>query len=312
MKIREIILEAPQQMPNFGTAGQSYNVNYNTAATPAKAAKSTAKATKLKAGPKGLSVNVNGNYTTTSPSAALQNLAPTKVAAAKTVKESMWSKFTGTKIGKILTSKYVGPFLIWLDDMSSINELWNAGAFNDHGNKAGEVAQQVRTYYTQLLVTRMGTMWVAWGTAMALTGGAVRGLIMLIPGFGWLANVAAVVAQLAVYAALNSEVVQKFLTFTILENLAPEWVNDITYGVARTVGGAGSQVGEFITQLKKKFVTKAPDAAAATAKAAPGVVKDAEAAIKNTGTAIKNTAKDAINPSTSEPTRSMSDLAKEL
>jgi hypothetical protein len=200
--------------------------------------------------------------------------------------------------------------------MTSINELWNAGALNDHGDKAGEVAQQLRTYYTQLMITRMATMWVAWGTAMALTGGAVRGLIMLIPGFGWLANVAAVVAQLAVYAALNSEVVQKFLTFTILENLAPEWVNDITYGVARTVGGAGSQVGEFITQLKKKFVTKAPDAAkdaaAATAKAAPGVVKDAGAAIKNTGTAIKNTAKDAINPSTSEPTRSMSDLAKEL
>jgi hypothetical protein len=309
MKIREIILEAPQQMPNFGTAGQSYNVNYNTAAAPAKAAKSTAKATKLKAGPKGLSVNVNGKYNITSPSAALQQIAPTKVAAVAAEKASRWQKFSGSKRGRIFTSKYLGPILIWLDDMFSINELWAAGAFNDHGDKAGEVAQQLRTYYTQLLITRGATMWVAWGTASLATGMAVRGLIMLIPGFGWLAGIASFAAQAVVYAALNSEVVQKYLTFTILENLAPEMVNDITYGLSRSLGGSTAALGGFISELKKKFLKQAPDAAkdaaVATVKAVPGIVKDA-------GAAIKNTAKSAVSPATSEPTRSMADLAKEL
>ena len=309
MKIREIILEAPQQMPNFGTAGQQYNVNYNTAATPAKTTKRTAKATKLKAGPKGLSVNVNGKYTNTSPSAALQQVAPTKVTAVAAEKASRWQKFSASKLGRIFTSKYLGPILIWLDDMLSINELWAAGAFNDHGDKAGEVAQQLRAYYTQLLITRGATMWVAWGTASLAAGTAVRGLIMLIPGFGWLAGIASFAAQAVVYAALNSEAVQKYLTFTILENLAPEMVNDITYGLARSLGGSTAVLGGFISQLKKKFLSQSPeiakDAAVATAKAVPGIATDA-------GAAIKNTAKSAINPAASEPTISKADLANKL
>jgi hypothetical protein len=320
MKIREIILEAPQQMPNFGTAGQQYNVNYTTAATPPakKSSKGTNKSTKLKAGPKGLSININGNYTATSPTAALQQVAPNRVAAASQSKESKWKKFQQSRPFKIFGLKTLGPFLIWLEDMSSINELWEAGAFNDHGNKAGEVAQQVRTYYTQLLITRGATMWVAWGTASFATGMAVRGLMALIPGLGWLAGLASFVAQAAVYFILNMEVVQKYLTFTILENLVPEWINDPVYGIAKTLGGFGALVDGALSRAYRKFVSQATDTAKDVAdkavKAGPGVAKDAGAAIKNTASTVAKDAKSVVSPSSqpAQPLGSMSDLAKDL
>lgn len=296
MKVNEIILEAPQ-VPNFGTAGQSYNVNYNlnTGKAPVKgAAPST---TKFSVGSNGLLANVNGKPTPFSPKDALQKFASGRVAAAKKVSGSLWKSFTGHKLFRFFTNKYLGPFVIWLDDMSSINELFDAGMFNDHGDKAGQVAQQLRTYYTQLLITRMGTMWVAWGTASMATGMAVRALVALIPGIGWLANIAAFAAQAVVYALLNTEAVQKFLTFKILENLAPEWVNDPIYGVARVVGAAGSTVPAYVTQLKKKYLGSDGDKSTAQPS------KD-----------TKPAATPAAKPSTPSPSGDVSgaDLAKEL
>jgi len=86
-------------------------------------------------------------------------------------------------------------------------------------------------------------------------------------------------------------------------------VNDITYGLARSLGGSTAVLGGFISQLKKKFLSQSPeiakDAAVATAKAVPGIATDA-------GAAIKNTAKSAINPAASEPTISKADLANKL
>ena len=259
MKVTEIILEAPQtpQVPNFGTAGQNYNVTYNTTPggkTPTKGAKSSTGGTKFSVGPNGLMANVNGKPTPFSPKDALKKFAANRVASAQKTSGSLWKAFTNSKIFRFFGNKYLGPFLIWLDDMSSINELYDEGMFNDHGDKAGEVTQQLRTYYTQLLITRMGTMWVAWGTASFATGMAVRALVALIPGLGWLANIAAFAAQAVVYALLNTEAVQKFITLKILENLAPEWVNDPIYGVARVVGAAGSTVPAYVTQLKKKYL----------------------------------------------------------
>lgn len=256
MKVSEIILEAPQ-IPNFGTAGQQYNVNYNvnTGTKPSgKTATPKTGGTKFSIGPNGLMTNVNGKPTPISPKDALSRFAAKRVAAAQKTSSGLWKTFTNTPVFKFFTNKYLGPFLLWLDDMSAINELWDAGMFNDHGSKAGEVAQQVRTYYTQLLISRMGTMWVAWGAASFATGMAVRALVALIPGLGWLANIAAFAAQLVVYGLLNSETVQKFLTFKVLENLVPEWINDPVYGIARTLGGAGSAVPAYVSQLKKKYL----------------------------------------------------------
>jgi len=339
MKVSEIILEAPQtgtnafsQMANQlgggksstgGTTnttptGKTHTANPNNPnnASPKKTTPSKKKPTKFSAGPKGLVSNAGGKSTSVSPKDALKTAAPDKVAVAEKVSGGKWEKFKATKPFKMFGLKTLGPFLIWLDDMSSINELWDAGAFNDHGDKAGEVVQQLRTYYTQLLITRMGTMWVVWGSASFVTGMAVRALVALIPGLGWLANLAAVVAQGAVYLLLNSEVVQKYLTFTILENLAPDWMSNSAYGIARVFGGVGGLIGPYITKLKDKFAKEAPEVAKAVPGAAANVAKDAANAVKNTGSTVAKDGATAVknigSAPAAEPLGAMSDLAKDL
>lgn len=327
MKVSEIILEAPQTGANAFSqmANQLGNTTSSTGGkTSSSSTGKTHKANpnnpnksgttkKFSVGSKGLVSNAGGKQTSVSPKDALKSTAPDKVAVAQTASKSIWSKFTGTKIFRFVTNKYLGPVVIWLDDMSSINELWDAGAFNDHGDKAGEVAQQLRTYYTQLLITRMATMWVAWGTASFATGMAVRGLVALIPGLGWLANLAAFAAQAVVYALLNTEAVQKYLTFKILENLVPEWINDPVYGFARVFGAVGSTVPAYITQLKKKWLSKGPEAAKDAANAAPGAVANVA---RDAANAVKNTGKAAVSPSASPSSDddgiSGADLAKKL
>ncbi len=270
--------------------------------------------TRFSVGPSGLVSNEGGKSAPISPKDALKAAAPERVSVAQKVSSGLWNKFTNTTLFRLFTNKYLGPIAIWLDDMSHINELYDAGMFNDHGDKAGEVSQQLRTYYTQLFFTRMGTMWVAWGAASLATGAAVRGLVALIPGLGWLANIAAFAAQGVVYALLNYEPVQKFLTLKVLENIVPEWINNPIYGIARVVGASGSMVPAYITKLKDKFLKSAPEVAKSAAQAAPGaaanLARDAATAVKNTGSAITTPAAPSA-PSTGR-TISGADLAKEL
>jgi hypothetical protein len=287
MKVSDIILEAPQTKSSGKSSGGQKAFSQMT--------------TQLSASSKGLMSNVNGTPTSTSPTNALKTFASDKVAAAQSASKSMWSKFTSSKIFRFFGNKYLGPFVIWLDDMSSINMLFDAGAFNDHGNKAGEVTQQLRTYYTQLLISRMATMWVAWGAASFATGAAVRGLVALIPGLGWLANLAAAVAQVAVYALLNTETVQKYLTFKILENLVPEWINDPIYGFARVFGAVGSTVPAYITQLKRKYIGNGDEKSADASQTKP-----------STSSAPKAEPKGQPSPAADDDGISGADLAKKL
>jgi hypothetical protein len=294
MKIREIILEAPQQMPNFGTAGQSYNVNYKLggATTPAKgAAPVTPPKVDLK----------------TRPTDILSKILPDKVEKAKLTAAKSWNALKADRMYRLFGAKLLAPILIWLDDMSAINVLWEEGQFNNHGNKAGEVAQQMRTAHTQLLFSRMATGYLAWFAVAKATGGAARALIFLIPGLGWLAGTASFVAQAAMFVLLQSDAVQKFITLQIIENIPH--VNDLTHSAAKVVaGGVGVWVPQFINKLKKKYTGAAAD----TASSLPEPVKSAAS---TAGNAAGNTAKsvaDKVAPTKTEPLGAMSDIAKDF
>jgi hypothetical protein len=145
---------------------------------------------------------------------------------------------------------------------------------------------------------------------------AVRVLVALIPGLGWLANLAALAAQGAVYLLLNTETVQKYLTFTILESLAPDLLSDSAYGIARVFGGVGGLIGPYIAKLKDKFAKEAPEVAKNVAKAVPGAAKDAANAVKNTGSTVAKDGATAVknigSAPAAEPLGAMSDLAKDL
>lgn len=286
MKIREIILEAPQQMPNFGTAGQSYNVNYKLdgVKTPAKG---DAPKVDLK----------------TRPIDILSKSMPDKVKKAQSVAAKSWNGFKSTKVYGFFGAKWLAPFAIWLDDMSAINEMWESGYFNNYGNKAGEVAQQMRTAHTQLAFSRLATNYLAWFAAAKATGAAVRAIVFLIPGLGWLAGTASLVAQAALFALLQSDAAQKFITLKIIENIP--YLDDIFYASARIVSGLGAGAPPIITQLRKKYTGAAADA---ISNNAPQSVKSAAS---SAGNAAKDIA-DKVAPTKAEPLGSISDLAKDL
>lgn len=286
MKIREIILEAPQQMPNFGTAGQQYNVNYKLdgVKTPAKGAV-----------PK---VDLK-----TRPTELLSKSMPDKVKKAQSVAAKSWNGFKSTKVYGFFGAKLLAPLAIWLDDMSSINEMWESGYFNSYGNKAGEMAQQMRTAHTQLLFSRLATGYLAWFAIAKATGAATRAIVFLIPGFGWLAGAASFVAQAALFAFLQTDAAQKFITLKIIENIP--YLDDAFYGAAQVVGAGGTAIPAYITQLRKKYTGAAADA---IEKNAPQSVKSAAS---TAGNAAKGVA-DKVAPPKSEPLGSISDLAKDL
>jgi hypothetical protein len=286
MKIREIILEAPQQMPNFGTAGQQYNVNYKLggATTPTKGA---APKVDLK----------------TRPIDLLSKSMPDKVKKAQSVAAKSWNGFKSTKVSRLFGAKLVAPIAIWLDDMSAINEMWESGYFNSYGNKAGEVAQQMRTAHTQLAFSRMATGYLVWFAAAKATGAAARAIMLLIPGFGWLAGTAQWVAQAALFAFLQSDAAQKFITLKIIENIPG--LNDVFYSTAQVVGAGGTAIPAYINQLKKKF----------TGAAADVVDKNTPQSVKSAASTASNAAKgvaDKVAPTKSEPLGAISDLAKDL
>jgi hypothetical protein len=286
MKIREIILEAPQQMPNFGTAGQSYNVNYKLdgVKTPAKG---DAPKVDLK----------------TRPIDILSKSMPDKVKKAQSVAAKSWNGFKSTKVWPYFGAKLVAPIAIWLDDMSAINEMWESGYFNNYGNKAGEMAQQMRTAHTQLLFSRMATGYLVWFAAAKATGAAARGIMLLIPGFGWLAGTAQWVAQAALFAFLQSDAAQKFITLKIIENIP--YLDDAFYGAAQVVGAGGTAIPAYITQLRKKYTGAAADA----------IDKNTPQSVKSVASTAGNAAKgvaDKVAPTKSEPLGSISDLAKDL
>lgn len=287
MKIREIILEAPQQMPNFGTAGQQYNVNYKLggATTPTKGA---APKVDLK----------------TRPIDILSKSMPDKVKKVQSVAAKSWNGFKSTKVFRVFgLEKWLVPLAIWIDDMSAINEMWESGYFNNYGNKAGEVAQQMRTAHTQLAFSRLATNYLAWFAAAKVTGAAVRGIMFLIPGLGWLAGTASLVAQAALFALLQSDAAQKFITLKLIENIP--YLDTVFYESARVVGAGGVAFPAIINQLKKKYTGAAADV---VDKNTPQSVKSAAS---TAGNAAKGVA-DKVAPPKSEPLGSISDLAKDL
>jgi hypothetical protein len=302
MRIREIILEAPQQMPNFGTAGQQYNVNYklNGVSTPAKGA---APKVDLK----------------TRPIDILSKSMPGKVKKAQSVAAKSWNGFKSTKVSRLFGAKLVAPIAIWLDDMSAINEMWESGYFNSYGNKAGEVAQQMRTAHTQLLFSRMATGYLAWFAVAKATGAAARALMFLIPGLGWLAGTASVVAQTVMFALLQSDAVQKFITLKIIENIP--YLDDLSYSAAKWVSGeAGVWIPEIINQYKKQYIGAAADTVVKntpqSVKSAVGAVgAAADTVVKNTPQSVKSAAKgftDRVGITKTEPLSAMSDIAKDF
>jgi hypothetical protein len=286
MKIREIILEAPQQMPNFGTAGQQYNVNY--------------KLDGVKAPAKGAAPKVDLK---TRPIDLLSKSMPDRVKKAQSVAAKSWNGFKSTKVYGFFGAKLLAPLAIWLDDMSAINEMWESGHFNNYGNKAGEVAQQMRTAHSQLLFSRLATGYLAWFAMAKATGAATRAIVFLIPGFGWLAGVASFVAQAVLFAFLQSDAAQKFITLKIIENIP--YLDDAFYGAAQVAGAGGTAIPAYINQLKKKFTSAAADA---VDKNTPQSVKSAASIA---GNAAKGVA-DKVAPPKSEPLGSISDLAKDL
>jgi hypothetical protein len=256
MKIREIILEAPKQMPK---------------------------------------VDVK-----TRPIDILSQTFPDKVNRAKSIAAKSWNGFKSTKVfGLFGIEKWLAPLAIWIDDMSAINEMWEAGYFNSYGNKAGEAAQQMRTAHTQLAFSRLATNYLAWFAAAKATGAAVRAIVFLIPGLGWLAGTASLVAQAALFALLQSDAAQKFITLKIIENIP--YLDTAFYESARVVGAGGVAFPALITQIRKKFTGAAADA---VADKTPQSVKSAAGAAKG--------AVDRVAPKTTEPLGAMSDLAKDL
>jgi hypothetical protein len=288
MKIREIILEAPQQMPNFGTAGQSYNVNYKLGGATAPT-KGTAPKVDLKTRPFDL---LNQNF-------------PEKVSKVKGETAKAIKGLAAKGIYKVLKgTALITPLAIWVDDMGAINEMWDLGHFNNHGNKAGEVAQQMRTAHTQLLFSRYATILPAWWLGVKTSSMGIRLAMGLIPGIGWVATLSSLAAGLAITAMLQMDAVQKLIVMYIIDNIP--YLGDAVYETAKVVSAAGAGPGlSYLHQLRKKFTGAAADAAD---KNTPQSVKSAASTV---GNAAKSVA-DKVAPPKSEPLGSISDLAKDL
>ena len=303
MKVREIILEAPQTGTN--AFSQMANQLGRGSSSTGGTTKSTSTGKTHTANPNNPNKAANTKTTTSStgpkvdlktrPIDILSKDFPDKVAKAKSSSAKMFSGLKNTKVFNFFGAKWLAPLAIWLDDMSAINELWESGMFNNYGNKAGEVAQQMRTAHTQLAFSRLATNYLAWFAVAKVSGMAARALMALIPGFGWIAGVASFIAQAAMFAFLQTDAAQKFITLKIIENIPG--LDDLTYSVAKTVGSAGAIVPQQITQLRKQYMNKGADAMPEPAKK------------------VADKSKDAVNQTTApsnEPLGAMSDLAKDL
>jgi hypothetical protein len=306
MKIREIILEAPQQMPNFGTAGQQYNVNYKLGGvkTPAKGSAPT----KSKAPAKGTAPKVDLK---TRPFDLLNQNFPEKVPKVKGEAAKAIKGLAAKGIYKVLKgTTLLTPLIIWVDDMSAINEMWESGYFNSYGNKAGEVAQQMRTAHTQLLFSRYATILPAWWLGVKTSSIGIRLAMGLIPGIGWVATLSSLAAGLAVTAMLQTDFVQKFIVTVIIDNIP--YLGDAVYETAKVVGAGGTAVPAYLNQLKKKFTGATADA---VDKNTPQSVKSAASAVGNAANTAGTAAKgftDRVGITKTEPLGSISDLAKDL
>jgi hypothetical protein len=294
MKVSEIILEAePTKIPNFGTSGQSYNVNYNLggAKTPAKGK------TPTKAAPK---VDLK-----TRPFDLLNQNFPEKVPKAKGAALKAIKGLASKGIYKVLKGTALfAPLAIWVDDMSAINVMFEAGHFNEYGNRAGEVAQQMRTAHTQLLFTRYATILPAWWAGAKVSSMGIRLAMGLIPGIGWVATLTSLAAGLAITAMLQTDAVQKLIVTHVIENIP--YLDDAVYETAKFVGGSGAGVPQYFNKLKNKWVNDAANATPQSVKTAGGVVKKGVDTVASTA----KTAKDLVVPPA--PLGNISDLAKEL
>ena len=294
MKVSEIILEAePTKIPNFGTSGQSYNVNYNLggANTPAKGK------TPTKAAPK---VDLK-----TRPFDLLNQKFPEKVPKAKGAAAKALKGLAAKGIYKVLKGTALfSPLAIWVDDMSAINVMFEAGHFNDYGNRAGEVAQQMRTAHTQLLFTRYATILPAWWLGVKTSSMGIRLAMGLIPGIGWVATLTSLAAGLAITAMLQTDAVQKLIVTYIIDNIP--YLGDAVYETAKFVGGGGARMPQYFNKLKNKWVNDASNATPQSIKTAGGVVKKGADAVASTA----KSAKDLVVPPA--PLGNISDLAKEL
>jgi hypothetical protein len=303
MKVSEIILEAtPSNIPNFGTAGQSYNVNYNLGgnATTPKSTKATAKkSVPAKASPK---IDLK-----TRPFDLLNQAMPEKAPKVKGVAAKAIKSLAAKSVYKVLKgTALISPLLIWVDDMSAINVMFESGYFNSYGNKAGEVAQQMRTAHTQMLFSRYATILPAWWLGVKASSMAIRLAMGLIPGIGWLATLGSLAAGLAVTAMLQTDLVQKYIVLYIIENIPG--LDDAVYETAKFVAGTkvASGMPQFFNKIKDKFVKNAADAT-------PQPVKDVGNTIGAGANAVGSAAKTIANKvAPSAPLGNISDLAKEL
>lgn len=291
MKVSEIILEAdPVKLPNFGTAGQPYSVNYNMGGT-----------TPLAKVPAAVDLK-------TRPIDILRKAFPKKIDVANAAAEKSKKAFFGSKFFKILGITTLAPVIVWIDDMTAINVMFDQGHFNSYGDKAGEVAQQMRTSHTQLLYSRMATTYVTWWATVKATSGAVRLAMGLIPGAGWIATLTSTAVGLAVTAMLQTDSVQKFITMKLIDNIP--YLGDAVYELAKATGGVGSampsqtaqQVSTYVSRLKDKFVKN-------TAAAVPQPVKTGAAAVSNAAKTAANRVAPLAPPA---PLGKVSDLAKEF